>query len=141
MKSSAQRVRGLVLDHGYFRLRTRYLCLDLVASYGWCLPEKYGRVHDPPNLIQLQSWEGVTPLKMYRAMMMLSLSLAENSQICLDHQTSSYLVQGQQGCGCCEATERASHTISISAKGLLKMQLKCSPESECNYTNRLMGHY
>ena len=37
-----------------------------------------------------------------------------------DHQASSRLVQGQPGCGCCVATERAMPTITTSAKGLLK---------------------
>ena len=37
---------------------------------------------------------------------------------------------------------RTSHAHNLDlCKGLLKMQLKCSPERECNYTNRLMGHY
>ena len=70
--------------------------------------------------------------------MRLSLSVTQNSQ---DHRASFRLVQGRPGCGCCVATERATPTITISAKVVLKMQLKCSPERECNYTNRLMGHY
>ena len=68
----------------------------------------------------------------------LTLSVTKYSQ---DHRASFRLVQGRPGCGCCVATERATPTITISAKVVLKMQLKCSPERECNYTNRLMGHY
>ena len=64
----------------------------------------------------------------------LSLSVTQNSQ---DHRASFRLVQGRPGCGCCVATERATPAITISAKVVLKMQLKCSPERECNYTNRL----
>ena len=72
--------------------------------------------------------------------MRLTLSLAENSQIRLEHRASSRLVQGRQGCGCCAATERATPTIAISAKGCSRCSSNAA-QRECNYTNRLMGYY
>ena len=81
---------------------------------------------------------GITPPLVACACSEITLSVTKYSQ---DHRASFRLVQGRPGCGCCVATERATPTITISAKVVLKMQLKCSPERECNYTNRLMGHY
>ena len=106
---------AVVHQNGPFNYRAFLLC-NLIKN-GQSL---YVHVYTLQWLIQSVQVGNTTPLNYYDILLQITLSLAENSQIRLDHRASSRLAQGRQGCGCCAATERATPTISISAKGCLR---------------------
>ena len=59
------------------------------------------------------------------------LSVTQNSQ---DHGASFCLVQGRSGCDCCVATERATPTITISAKVCSRRSLNAAQRENSTTT-------